>query len=747
MEPDPLTEATGESAGAGTPMLNRELSWLAFNERVIEEAENPALPLLERLKFLAISETNLDEFFMIRVSGIREQLSAEITGLSDDGLTPLEQFDRIRKAVKKMVSRQFRCLEGLAGQLAESGIGILRVPDLNDEQRAAVRQYFRRSVFPVLTPLAVDPGHPFPFLSNLSLNLAVELRDPETGQVRFARVKVPETLPRLVPLRRIVEGKKKVRPERVDDVFLEDLIQENLGDLFAGFEVHASYQFRVTRDADIEIQEDEAGDLLATIENEVRQRRFGAVVRLEVAPKTPKRIRKLLVKQLEINDEDVYEVPGPLGSGDLAMLARLDRRDLKDAPFTPALPPALTGGRDIFDAIRDGDILLHHPYDSFSPVLELIDRAADDRKVLAIKMTLYRTSADSPFIPALIRAAEGGKQVAVLVELKARFDEANNIVWARALERAGVHVVYGVVGLKTHAKVALVVRQEKDEVRRFVHLGTGNYNPATARVYTDLGLLTARPEFGEDANELFNSLTGYATGSTFKRLVVAPRDLHRRTIEWIRRETEHAREGRPAGVRAKMNSLNDRDVIEALYEASRAGVPIRLVIRGICCLMPGVPGLSENIRVTSIVGRFLEHSRVFVFENAGEPEVYLSSADWMPRNFFRRVEIAFPIVDPELARRVREEIMGPVLQDSAQARELRSDGSYGRLTSPDEARFDSQAYFLDQARQRTLRAIDQLRRGNIADEDAPESPAPKAEPGPGAERPVAIFPSRGPTAS
>jgi len=727
--PSPVPEAASEAGAAesSTPLLNRELSWLAFNERVIEEAEDTAHPLLERLKFLAISQTNLDEFFMIRVAGLRAQLSAEVTERSMDGLTPGEQLDAARKAVKKMIQRQTRCLvEDLVPRLAEAGITILPIASLDEARRASASEYFRRTVFPVLTPLAFDPGHPFPFLSNLSLNVAAELKNPETGAVQFARVKVPPTLPRLVPLRRIVLGKKKLDPEHADFLFLEDLVQANLSDLFPGMTVVSSYLFRVTRDADIEIQDDEAGDLRATIEHEIRQRRFGAVARLEVAPRTPKKIRKLLVKQLEIQDEDVYEVPGPLGAGDFVALARLDRKDLKDAPFTPAVPACLGVGHDIFAAIRENDIVLHHPYDSFSPVIELIERAASDPKVLAIKMTLYRTNADSPFVRALIRAAEQGKQVAVLVELKARFDEENNIEWAKALEEAGVHVVYGSAGLKTHAKIALVVRREKDEIRRYVHLSTGNYNSLTARVYTDLGLLTARPEIGDDASELFNSLTGCSLRASYQRLVLAPRDLHRRTIEWIERETKNAREGKPCGIKAKMNALLDPAVIKALYEASQAGVPIDLAVRGVCCLRPRLKGISESIRVTSVLGRFLEHSRIFAFVNGGNPEIYLSSADWMPRNFFRRVEAAFPLIDPALARHASD-ILEDALLDTAGARELQSDGSYVRNPPTDGKPFDSQANFLEEARRRTQRAIEQLRRGPFAEEEPPENPGETAE--------------------
>ncbi len=723
-----LVEAEPSSApapsGPGLPLLNRELSWLAFNERVLDEAFDERWPLLERLKFLCITETNLDEFFMIRVSGLLDQVSSEVVEHSDDRLPPAEALARIRTKVQEMEARQTACLVAdLLPKLATNGIAVLTWDALNEEQRAGAADYFRRNVLPVLTPLAVDPGHPFPFLSNLSMNFAVEVRNPESGEVKFARVKVPQVLPRLLPLREILEGKKKVRPEKADYLLLESLLQANLGDLFPGLEIVSSHLFRVTRDADIEIQEDEASDLLATIEKEVRRRRFGAVVRLEVAPRTPKRVRKLLVKQLEITENEVFEVDGPLGPGDLMSLVKLERRDLKDAPFSPAIP-AILGQPDtsIFAAIRAGDILLHHPYDSFSPVVEMIERASVDSKTVAIKMTLYRTNPDSGLIPALVRAAENGKQVAVLVELKARFDEENNITWAKSLEQAGVHVVYGVVGLKTHGKIALVVRREKDEIRRYVHLGTGNYNSSTARLYTDIGLMTCRPEFGEDATRFFNVLTAFAGKTTYARLVTAPKDLHRRVLESIARETAHARAGRPSGIRAKMNALVDPKVIAALYEASQAGVPVDLLVRGICCLTPGLPGVSETIRVRSIVGRFLEHSRAFVFENGGERETWLSSADWMQRNFFRRVEIAFPVVEPALARQVVE-ALDTMWRDNVRARELKPDGTYVRLAPREgEAAVDSQTLFVEDARRRVLKAVEAFQRRGAEAFEAAERP-------------------------
>jgi polyphosphate kinase len=721
---DPVTAVPGPTPAPSPslPLLNRELSWLAFNERVLEEAYDERWPLLERLKFLAISETNLDEFFMIRVSGLLDQLSSEIVEPTDDGLSPAEALTRIRAAVQEMEARQTSCLmTDLLPKLAAAGISILAWSDLSDAQREAASAHFRRNVLPVLTPLAVDPGHPFPFLSNLSVNLAVEVKNPETGETKFARVKVPQAMPRLLPLRELVEGKKKVKPEKAEFLLLESLIQANLAELFSGLEIVSSHLFRVTRDADIEIQEDEASDLLATIEQEVRRRRFGAVVRLEVAPKTPKRVRKLLLKQLEISDNEVYEVDGPIGAGDLMSLTRLDRKELKDPPFSPAVPAVFSQpDTSIFAAIRAGDILLHHPYDSFSPVVEMIERASIDSKTVAIKMTLYRTNADSAILPALIRAAENGKQVAVLVELKARFDEEKNIEWAKSLEQAGVHVVYGVVGLKTHGKIALVVRREKDEIRRYVHLGTGNYNESTARIYTDFGLMTCRPEFGEDATRLFNALTGFAGRTTYARLVTAPKDMHRAVIEWIAKETAHARAGRPSGIKAKMNALVDPPVIAALYEASQAGVPVDLIVRGICCLKPGVPGVSETIRVRSIVGRFLEHSRTFVFENGGDRRVWLSSADWMPRNFFRRVETAFPVEEPLLAQQVVD-VLDTMLKDNVRARRLSGDGGYERLRPAEgETPIDSQAVFVEDARRRVLKAVEAFERRGADAFETPE---------------------------
>jgi len=688
--------------------FNREISWLAFNERVLEESFDPRWPLLERLKFLAIFANNLDEFFMIRVSGLHEQLEARVAERSADGLTVREQLTRIGQIVRDQIARVSALLSGtLLPALAEKGVRIVEWKSLDADTRRRARAYFRRAVFPVLTPLAVDPGHPFPFLSNLSISLAVEARDPETRERKFARVKVPEILPRFIPLDAIERGKREPGdPASADFLPMEALIAANLDDLFPGMEVLGCHPFRVTRDMDMEIREEEAHDLLSIVDREIRRRKFGAVVRLEVSPGVPDRIRTLLLQKLEIDQEDLYETEGPLGLAAFSAIASLDRPDLRDAPFSADTPPALVDEPDIFKAIAAGDILLHHPYDSFSPVLEFLRRAATDPLVLAIKMTLYRTGSDSQIARALIQAAENGKQVAVCIELKARFDEENNIVWARALERVGVHVFYGAAGIKTHAKAALVVRQEKDKLVRYVHLSTGNYNAGTARIYTDTGFFTANPEFGEDASELFNSLSGFSKKSTYRKLAVAPSSLLDSVLGRIDGQTALAREGRPARVFAKLNSLVDAAVIRALYRASRAGVAVDLNVRGICCLRPGVPGVSENIRVSSVVGRFLDHDRVFAFGPEGEEEFFLSSADWMPRNFYRRVEVMFPIEDPRLRERIRKEIIEPVLADNCRARDLGPDGSYRRRSpAPGEPERDGQLTLLDRSRRRGLHAV------------------------------------------
>jgi polyphosphate kinase len=680
-------------AGASGPLeshvyFNRELSWIEFNRRVLEEALDPTNPLLERLKFLCIFSTNLDEFFMIRVSGLMQQVDANVMVLSPDGLTPAAQLKAVCEKLRPMLRMHSACLQNdLLPALEEHGVRVVPYSDLTADQRSALRQYFNNYIFPILTPLAVDPGHPFPYISNLSLNLGMLVvpLDPQSGaEPRFARVKVPPVVPRLID----VGGNGR------ELVLLEQVISANIHALFPEMRVTSIHPFRVTRDADVEIEKDEAGDLLKTVEQQVRRRRFGSSVRLEVEASMPAEMVQYLTKSLDLDPDDVYSVDGVINPADLMQLYKLDMRELKDEPFTPHVPAAINSGEPIFDAIRRHDIVMHHPYESFAPVVDFIREAAKDPNVLAIKQTLYRTSGDSPIVHALMDACERGKQVAVLVELKARFDEENNIVWARKMERAGVHVVYGVLGLKTHCKLALVVRQEGGGLRRYVHLGTGNYNPSTARVYTDLGLLSCDADLGADVSELFNYLTGYSRQTGYRKLHVAPLSLRERTVELIRREAENARAGRPARIVAKINSLTDARIIRELYDASQAGVPIDLIVRGICCLRPGVPGLSERIRVRSIVGRFLEHSRIFSYLNGGDEQIYIGSADWMNRNLDRRVETIFPIDDPQAAARVKD-IMEMYLLDNVKARTLQPDGSYTRIEPAEgEPRVNIQTIFM-----------------------------------------------------
>jgi len=680
--------------------INRELSMLEFNYRVLEEALDPTVPLLERVKFLAIFANNLDEFFMIRVSGLREQVAAGVIETPADGLTPTQQLSAIHKRLVPMLDRQYTCLrDSVLPELEKHHVFISRYDNLPEDRKAALQQYFDHEIFPVLTPLAVDPGRPFPHISNLSLNLAVLLRN-SLGQQRFARVKVPQALPRFVPVHDIMKryaGKR--RGKRQVFVLLEEIIAANLETLFPGMEILESHPFRVTRNADMEIEEDEASDLLETIEAGVRQRRFGRVVRLEVQENMPQYLLDLLKGYLNVDRSDVYRVDGPLGLSQLAELAEMDAPDLKYPPFVPRRPAELTLGKDIFSVLRERDVLLHHPYDSFIPVIEFIRSAAHDPKVMAIKTTLYRVGSNAPIVQALLEAQENGKQVAVLVELKARFDEENNIVWARKLEAQGVHVVYGLLGLKTHCKVALVIRREDDGLRRYVHLSTGNYNATTARIYTDIGMLSSRPELGADATEIFNRLTGYAPAAHYTKLMVAPEHLRAQLDALVLREIEHAKQGHPAHLIFKMNALVDSHFIRRFYEASRAGVKVDLLIRGICCLRPGVPGVSDNIRVTSIVGRFLEHSRIYYFGNNGHPEIYMGSADLMPRNLDRRVETIFPVEDGEIVRRVVSEILNIQMADNVKTRELRPDGSYRRLEPAEgEPAINSQAWQLEHSR-------------------------------------------------
>lgn len=659
--------------------LNRELSWIEFNRRVLQEAQNQNVPLLERVKFLSIFSSNLDEFFMIRVSGLREQIAAGVTQRTPDGMTPAEQLDAVRAALLPLLDEQTRVLtEDLIPKLAGQGIRLLNYDELTPAQRAALRSYYEREIFPVLTPLAFDAAHPFPRISNLSLNLAVLIKDPEYGE-RFARVKVPSNLARLIPLHELApltraqDGSAPFPYKSMAFVWIEQVIAANLADLFVGMEIMAAYPFRIIRDTDIEIQEDEADDLLLTIEQGIRQRRFGNCVRLEIGAGMPERVRHTLLEKLQLDSGAVYASSGPLGLSSLMELHSLDRPGLKDRPFPAAVPAIFSSESDIFSAIRRQDILLHHPYDSFTPVVDLIRTASEDPNVLAIKMTLYRVGSRSPIVDALMEAGENGKHVAVLVELKARFDEENNIVWARALERSGVHVVYGVLGLKTHCKLALIVRRERDGIHRYVHLGTGNYNATTARIYTDLGLMTCREDIASDVSDVFNFLTGFSNPKTYRKLGVAPVSLRETIRDLIRSEIKYGKDGH---LIFKVNALLDPAMIEDLYKASQAGVRVDLIVRGICCIRPGLPGVSENIRVISIVGRFLEHSRIYYARNNGEEQVYLSSADLMQRNLDRRVEALFPVEDPALKTVVRQQVLDLCLADTVKARQLNSDGSY-----------------------------------------------------------------------
>jgi len=671
--------------------INRELSWVEFNRRVFGEAKDCRHPLLERVKFVSIFDSNLDEYIMIRLAGLKDQLAAHVISLSPDGLTAEEQLAAVRELLAPLIQEvHYYWLKDLIPLLAEKHIHILDYEQLNEGQRGALLSYFEREIFPVLTPLAVDPGHPFPHISNRSLNLAVAITDPSLKEPRFARVKVPPSLPRLVPVPVLSEN-----AHTVAFVWIEQVIAAHLYMLFPGFDVWESYPFRVLRDADIELQEDEASDLLESIEQGIRERRFGSVVDLAVNPSMPPRIRSLLLDNLEITENDLTIIDGHLGLSDLMELYSLERPDLKDPPFTPRQPAALRKEQNLFTTIREHDILMHHPYDSFNSVVDFIRAAAHDPHVLAIKQTLYRVGTHSPVVDMLLEAIENGKQVAVLVELKARFDEENNIEWARELERVGVHVVYGLVGLKTHAKAAMVVRKEEDGLRCYVHLGTGNYNATTARIYEDLCLFTCRPDIGADVTNLFNMLTGYSRQRSYRKLLVAPIGLRRSISERIEREIQAQKEHGNGRLIFKMNALVDPEIIHLLYRASQAGVSIDLIVRGICCLRPGIPGVSENIRVRSQVGRFLEHSRIFCFGNNGNEEIYLGSADMMQRNLNSRVEALFPIEDPVLCEAIRDRVLQPYLADTVNTYELLSDGVYVRVKpEPGEPLFDCQAWFI-----------------------------------------------------
>ena len=681
--------------------INRELSWLEFNRRVLEEAQDPTQPLMERVKFLSIFASNLDEFFEIRAAGVKQQIESGTSDVGPDGLSPTETFNRIQKVVHEMVASEYalwneKILPALAGQ----NIHIYAIEELNAEQRHWAHQFFCNEVFPILTPLSVDASHPFPQLLNKSHNLLVRARESgDSGEPTYAIVQVPRVIPRLIALPR-----KPGEAEPWDYIYLSDLIKSHIADLFPGLVLEGVHAFRITRNSDLYIDEEEAENLLRTVEQELRRSSRGNVVRLEVEPDCPADFLTLLLEQFQLAEADVYRVRGPLTLTHLEPLFTNDAfARLRDRPFKPSSDPSLPEHADIFEVMRRQDVMLHHPYQSFDPIVELVERAARDPHVLAIKMTLYRTSGDSPFVAALSEAALNNKQVTALVEIKARRDEAANIQWARKLEEAGVHVVYGLMGLKTHCKMLLIIRRDEEQIRRYVHLGTGNYHPKTARIYTDLSLLTTNPELTNEVATLFNTLTGPAKYPGFKKLMVAPFDMAERCIALIRRERDNARAGKPARIIAKLNSLVDEEIIAALYEASCAGVKIDLIVRGICCLRPGIPNVSENIRVISVVGRFLEHHRILYFENAGEPEIFLSSADWMPRNLHRRIEVAFRIDAPALRREIAEVVLPAFLNDRVKARELQPDGTYIRL-KPHRGQKPSQVQLFFRERSRSRNA-------------------------------------------
>ena len=683
------------AANATRLFFNRELSLLEFHRRVLEEGFETSNPILERLKFLAIFSANLDEFFMIRVSGLKEELDENVTELSPDGMTPVEQLKEIRTRVVPLVADQAKCLiSDILPELKTTGIEVLSYYELNKDQQEDLDSYFLEKVFPILTPLAVDQSHPFPYISPLSLNLGLTVEAPpgyspadpkQRHGPRFVRIKVPSVVPRLVPV-----GKLQAR-----FVLLEDLIEANCASLFPGMIVGKCHRFRVTRDADIEIREDEAEDLLRVIQQELRQRRFGMPVRLEVSSDMPTEMVEYLTESLGLFDEDVYVVDGPLAVQDFMSLYDLNRPDLKEKGFEPEIPEWLRK-RSIFDVIRERDLLMHHPFDSYDSVTNFINEAVDDPDVVAIKICLYRTGPESPIPPALIRASEKGKQVTALIELKARFDEEHNIEWARRLDEAGVHVVYGILGLKTHGKLTLVVRREGDSLKRYMHIASGNYNPTTSCTYTDLGLFTSDNSIGADATELFNYLTGCSRQLEYRKIFVAPVNLRAKMSALIDREIEHQRAGHGSHIVAKINRLADNQIIEKLYEASAAGVKIDLIVRGICMLRPGVPGLSENITVRNIIGRFLEHSRVFYFANGSEPDIYIGSPDWMARNLKHRIEVVTPISDPAMKTYLKDVVLEAYLRDNVRARELQIDGSYARIQrAPGEEPFDCQEFFIN----------------------------------------------------
>ena len=673
--------------------FNRELSLLAFHARVLEEALDTTNPLLERLKFLSIFSSNLDEFFMIRVSGLKEELEQGLTEVAADGATPADQLALIREQVIKLIDEQARCLrEDVLPKLNETGVQLVPYKSLSRHEKDNLKDYFIEKVFPILTPLAVDPSHPFPYISPLSVNIGLMVEAPpemkllgrgKTLRSRFVRIKVPSVVPRLVPI-----GGSGTR-----FVLLDDIIESHIDTLFPGMHPGDCHRFRVTRDADIEIREEEAEDLLSMIQEELRRRKFGTPVRLEVSPDMPQEMIEYLTASLDLEPQDVYVFDGPLNIQDLMALFDVERPDLKDATFTPAMPQWFESYDTIFDAIKERDRLLHHPYDSYDCVTGFINQAVEDPDVVAIKICLYRTGPDSPIPPALIRAAEQGKQVTVLIELKARFDEEHNIEWARKLDYAGVHVVYGVIGLKTHGKLTLVIRREGDSLKRYVHIASGNYNPTTSCVYTDLGMFTVDDQIGRDATELFNYLTGFSNQNDYRKLMVAPVALRENLNALFDREIEHQRKGKPAHIIAKLNRLADLQIVQKLYEVSQAGVKVDLIVRGICMLRPGIPGLSENIRVRSVVGRFLEHSRVFWFANGGDDEVYIGSADWMSRNLKHRIEVVAPVTEPDAKHYLRDVLLDAYLNDNTKARELHADGTYRPIATGTEP-FNSQTFFV-----------------------------------------------------
>jgi polyphosphate kinase len=682
----PSLKTKSETISDPSLFINRELSLLDFQQRVLSEAQDASNPLLERIKFLAIFGSNMDEFFMVRVSGIRKLVEAKVAEISPDGITPREQLASIRKRALDLYGEAYQCYSrDLLPELEKTGIHILDYKKLNDAQRKRADTYFHDVVFPVLTPLALDPGHPFPHISNLSFNLAIVIRDKK-GKEKFARLKVPDTLQQLVPVKRSSGGARKdgTVPWHHYFVWLEEVITANLDVLFPGMEVVEAHPFRIIRDADIEIQELEADDLLEAMQQNIRRRKFGSVVKVAIYENMPSHIRDLLVENLQVNKRiDVYVTSSNLGLVRFWQLYNsVDRHDLKYSPYKPAIPKPFTNATlasDIFELIQKKNILLHHPYDSFSPVVDFLNAAARDPNVLAIKQTLYRTGQNSPIVEALLEAAENGKQVAVLVELKARFDEESNIGWAQMLERAGVHVVYGLVGLKTHCKVTLVVRMEGEGIRRYLHLATGNYNAVTSRLYEDIGMFTCDETMGKDATDLYNYLTGYSTKQDYHKLLVAPVNLREKLEELILREIDHVKNKRQARLIFKANSLVDKRMIKLLYRASQSGVKIDLLVRGICSLVPGVKDVSENIRVISVLGRYLEHSRIFYFYNDGNEEIYLGSADLMPRNLNHRVEVVFPVERSEHIRYLRDHVLETYIKDNTSARVMHPDGNYKRL--------------------------------------------------------------------